>query len=105
MTQWTTRDKDYNLITATIPHNYPYYVTCQDNFMSGWGLAENKCNICVIPCRDHWEAERVMRYINKHREECTEPSVSEVAPPTNPEVLYSDLTNWIEVSQRQEYAR
>ena len=36
-----------------------YYVICTDNFMSGWGSARNKKNICILLCDSHEEAKVV----------------------------------------------
>lgn len=46
---------------AQIP-DAPYYVTCTDRFMSGWGPAKRKDNRLIFPCEDMSEAMRVVRY-------------------------------------------
>ena len=34
----------------------PYYVTCTDAFMSGWGHSEGKANRLIFPCESQEEA-------------------------------------------------
>jgi len=40
---------------AEIPEA-PYYVTCTDKFMSGWGGAEGLINRLILPCETEEEA-------------------------------------------------
>ena len=44
------------------------YVSMNDNFMSGWGLAKDKINKLVIECKSWEEAERVERNARKRSE-------------------------------------
>jgi hypothetical protein len=37
----------------------PFYVTCTDTFLSGWGEARGKLNRLIFPCNDHDEAVAV----------------------------------------------
>jgi len=45
------------IITSTkeIP-DAPFYVTCTDEFMSGWGHAKGLINRLILPCESHGEA-------------------------------------------------
>ena len=36
--------------------NTPYYVTCTDQFMSGWGKSEGLTNRLILPCESQEEA-------------------------------------------------
>jgi hypothetical protein len=36
--------------------NAPFYVTCTDKFMSGWGHAEGLTNRLILPCKSQEEA-------------------------------------------------
>ncbi len=38
---------------------YPYYVICDDRFMSFWGLSEGKINTIVLGCADYTTAQIV----------------------------------------------
>ena len=40
---------------AEIPEA-PFYVTCIDTFMSGWGHARGLTNQLIFPCKSHREA-------------------------------------------------
>jgi len=51
-------------MATTITHSSeipeaPYYVTCLDTFLSGWGEADGKANRLILPCQDFAEAEVV----------------------------------------------
>jgi len=46
----------------------PYYVLATDKFMSGWGMAEGKTNVCVFPCATYSEAVAVMDRLGKRPE-------------------------------------
>lgn len=37
----------------------PYYVLANDRFLSGWGAAEGKTSVVILPCADYSEAQRV----------------------------------------------
>ena len=37
----------------------PFYVTCIDTFMSGWGKAKGRANRLIFPCDSRQEAEIV----------------------------------------------
>ncbi len=39
----------------------PFYVLCNDRFMSGWGHAEGKINTIIFPCESLDQAEIVER--------------------------------------------
>ena len=45
------------------------YVTMTDRFMSGWGLSEGKINKLVFECSDRMEAERVMDYAERRKDQ------------------------------------
>lgn len=48
------------MTSAEVPEA-PYYVTCVDRALSGWGPAEGRENVCVFPCADEREARTVAR--------------------------------------------
>jgi hypothetical protein len=37
----------------------PLYVLANDEFMSGWGHAKGKTNVCVCPCETQEQAQKV----------------------------------------------
>ncbi len=74
----------------------PYYVTSHDSFMSGWGMAEGKVNICVRPCKDLEEADRVVRY-TENRNDQKRIKITTRKPPTKRGTLYS-LVSWGDVT-------
>jgi hypothetical protein len=80
-----------------IPDAY-CYVLSTDMFMSRWGPAENMANVCVIPCPDDQTAHRVIQYV-KSRSEQQYVRVVYNKPKTQPLVLYSLMTAWIETSK------
>lgn len=49
-----------DIVTSTrdIP-KAPYYVLCNDSFMSGWGPARDAINTLIFPCATFEEAEIV----------------------------------------------
>ena len=47
------------ITSATEIPEAPYYVTCTDKFMSGWGRAEGRINRLILPCESHGEARIV----------------------------------------------
>jgi len=70
-----------------------WYVVSEDKFMSGWGRAIDKKNLCVIPCDDLAEAERVETYIQSRAEQKRIRIVAK-KPKTKPNVIYSLLLEW-----------
>jgi len=45
-----------------------YYVTATDNFMSGWGKADEKINKWVIVCETREEAEKIQKKVKTRKE-------------------------------------
>lgn len=45
-----------------------FYVTMTDNFMSGWGKAENKINKHIIECETRQQAEIIAKNARKRQE-------------------------------------
>jgi hypothetical protein len=45
-----------------------YWVTMNDKFMSGWGLAKNKVNKLIIACENYKQAEAIKRNADKRNE-------------------------------------
>lgn len=45
-----------------------YYVTMTDNFMSGWGKAQNKISKYIVECDSYQQAEMIERNARKHCE-------------------------------------
>ena len=52
------------ITSATEIPEAPYYVTCTDKFMSGWGRAEGRINRLILPCKSYEEACIVEDNIN-----------------------------------------
>lgn len=46
----------------------PYYITCTDRFMSGWGPSKSKSNRCIFPCESAAEAWYVELYAQNRSE-------------------------------------
>jgi len=78
-----------------------YYVLSVDWSMSGWGPAEGKANICVVPCDDLVEATRVARYV-RSRPEQSHIAIFESKPRDAPNVLFSNLDGWKRAARRWE---
>ena len=45
------------------------YVKMKDTFFSGWGPAEGKDNILIVPCNSYDEAEKLESWIKRNRPE------------------------------------
>lgn len=45
-----------------------YYVTMTDNFLSGWGMAQNKKNKFIVECETYQQAETIERNAKKRNE-------------------------------------
>ena len=73
----------------------PYYVISHDVFMSGWGLAEDKENWCVVPCEDRETAVRVAKYVRTRKEQRSI-SVLAGSVPAISKRFYSLVTGWID---------
>jgi hypothetical protein len=82
---------------CTIPKS-PFYVTSIDTFMSGWGPATDKKNVCVVPCPTREVAERVLRYV-KSRGDQKDAKITTYRPGEGPGVLLSNLSEWIKTSK------
>lgn len=67
-----------------------FYVLATDSFMSGWGLAENKSNVLVIPCDDLRTAEEVEQVL-KARDEMKRVRVTANRPRLRPEWHLQEL--------------
>lgn len=76
-----------------------FYVVSRDRFMSGWGGAKDKDNICVVPCDDVETAQLVAAYLAVVRtdQECIRIQRN---PPVNGGQVFSDLTDWIATAKR-----
>jgi hypothetical protein len=69
----------------------PFYVCCNDSFMSGWGHAQGKVNTLIFPCQSYEEAEIVERNARRRSDQkfvriCTR------KPKLNPYHLYQVKT-------------
>lgn len=49
--------------------NAPYYVLCNDSFMSGWGYASGKINTIILVCADYNEAKKVAAYTESRNDQ------------------------------------
>lgn len=47
----------------------PVYVLSNDSFMSGWGLSRGQINVCVVPCADSDELDKVLAYVEKRTDQ------------------------------------
>jgi len=47
----------------------PVYVCSNDSFMSGWGHARGRINVCVVPCASADEAKKVVEYIESRSDQ------------------------------------
>jgi hypothetical protein len=86
---------------CTIPKS-PYYVISEDTFMSGWGPATNKRNLCVVPCSTREMAERVLRYV-KSRSEQKNARITTFRPGEGTTVLLTNLAEWIKTAKRNGF--
>ena len=50
------------ITSSTQIEEAPFYVLCNDRFMSGWGYAKGKINTVILPCKSLEEANRVAAY-------------------------------------------
>lgn len=71
------------------------YVVSIDSFMSGWGVARDRCNVCVVPCRNMIEATRIAAWVRK-RPEQKEVRVALGKPMPSKRVMLSHLAGWRE---------
>jgi len=53
---------DIKQITRSDIPDSPWYVLCNDSFMSGWGYARDKINTIILPCESYNEAKLVVEY-------------------------------------------
>ena len=74
--------------------NAPYYVTSHDTFMSNWGPAKGKKNICVVPCPDLSTANKVYDYV-RTREEQRKIFIHLGVLTNKPNTIYSLVPEWI----------
>lgn len=81
---------------ADIP-DAPYYVLCNDSFMSGWGSAKGKINTLILPCRSGSEAEIVAAHARK-REDQKYIRIVANKPRINTSRVYYSLHNWDDYS-------
>jgi hypothetical protein len=72
--------------------NAPFYVMCNDKFMSGWGEAKNARNTIILPCQSYEQAEIVERNAQDRPEQKNVRIVSN-KPRFRPGVVYSLLTD------------
>jgi len=86
---------------CTIP-KAPFYVTSMDSFMSGWGPATGKKNVCVVACSTREMAERVLRYV-KSRNEQKNARITTFRPGEGPTVLLTNLVEWIKTSKQNGF--
>ena len=49
--------------------NAPWYVCCNDSFMSGWGHARGLTNTLILPCFSYAEALAVAEYAESRSEQ------------------------------------
>jgi len=77
-----------------------YYVLSNDTFMSGWGPAEHKTNVCVVPCRDYPTAQRVAEYARSRSDQKRVRIVANKPRPRR-NVCYSLVGGWIETSKER----
>lgn len=70
------------------------YVVSHDKFMSGWGYAKDKTNVCVVPCDSHAEAEKVYDYILHHRTDQQRLRINIRKPQPRKGLLISNLSSW-----------
>ena len=49
--------------------NPRYYVKMKDTFFSGWGMAEGKSNILIVPVWDMQDAMKLMAWVRWKRKE------------------------------------
>jgi hypothetical protein len=71
--------------------NAPYYVTCTDPFMSGWGEADGMINKVILPCADYNEAAFVAAMAHR-RGDMKRISITSRKPTMKRNVLYSCYT-------------
>lgn len=60
-----------------------FYVLATDTFMSGWGHAENRANVLIIPCSDLRTAEDVAAVL-RGRDEMQRVRINSKRPRVNP---------------------
>ncbi len=71
-----------------------WYVLSNDKFMSGWGLARNKINTCVVPCESEEQAQRVYDYVESRRDQ-KYIRITDTPPRSKPNVIYSLCLGWL----------
>ena len=96
------RCENHELGTDCTIQKARFYVVSEDTFMSGWGQATNKKNVCVVPCPDIGTAERVLRYV-RSRGDQKGSEVTTHRPVRKPGVLLSNLVEWIKTAKREGY--
>jgi len=89
----------YNSNTNTFEdlEKSPLYVLSNDTFMSGWGSCKGKINVCVVPCENGFQAEKVMEYI-KTRSEQKRARIVINKPKNQSNRIYSLVPNWLNLA-------
>jgi len=80
--------------------NTPYYVLCDDPFMSGWGPARQLINTLILPCASPAEAG-IVRANARARGDMKRVRITTTKPRLRPGHLYSlhtkeDYPRWYE---------
>ena len=77
----------------------PYYVLSHDTFMSQWGGAWDKANICVVPCNNQEEAHIVAVYVRSRSDQKNVKVVT--GKPRERGRLLSNLSSWRKFAQEK----
>lgn len=73
-----------------------YYVISTDTCMSYWGPCKGKKNICIVPCTNKREAEKVLAYVKTRTDQEDALIINGSYPFTeNSSILYSLVPEWI----------
>ena len=78
------------------------YVKTVDTFMSGWGRAESKTNVCVCECSTQSEAESVKTYA-KERGDQKQVQIVNSYPVEADGIIISNTDGWVETAERLGY--
>lgn len=79
-----------------IPKGKPFYVTSTDTFFSGWALAENLINVCVVPCDTKDQAEKIIVYLEEERTDQKDITIHSIYPNFTSDMFVSNLSDWLQ---------
>jgi hypothetical protein len=78
------------------------YVVSTDSFMSNWGRAEGRTNVCVVPCESAKQAEEVAQYV-RSRSEQKRVRIVTTKPRSSSRRLLSLIPAWVDRAREHNF--